>query len=71
MQKDVLLLVGNVDISGKKAHVDKVNSNYDKDFIYEKGKYVEVKDFDNNRWNECSTGINFFITRQEAVDYIL
>jgi len=22
-----------------------------------------------NRWNECSTGIHFFITWQEAVNY--
>ena len=63
-------VISITDISGKKARVNKVNSNYDKDFIYEIGKYVEVKDFDNYRWNECSTGIHFFITRQEAVDYI-
>ena len=28
-----------------------------------------VKDFDDDRWNECSTGIHFFITRDEAVMY--
>ena len=53
--------------SGKKC----VSSNYDQDFIYELGKIVEVEDFDEDRWNECSTGIHFFITRQEAVDYLL
>jgi len=26
-------------------------------------------EFDENRWNECSTGIHFFITRDEAVKY--
>jgi hypothetical protein len=25
--------------------------------------------FDENRWNECSHGIHFFITRKEAEDY--
>lgn len=25
--------------------------------------------FDEDRWNECSSGIHFFVTRQEAVDY--
>ena len=25
--------------------------------------------FDENRWNECSNGIHFFINRQEAVNY--
>ena len=46
-----------------------VQSNYDKNFIYKVGKIVEVKDFDKDRWNECSTGIHFFITRQEAVNF--
>lgn len=44
-------------------------SNYDNDFIYEVGKTVVVDDFDENRWNECSTGIHFYITRNEAVVY--
>ena len=39
------------------------------DFVYKVGETVEIPDFDANRWNECSTGIHFFITRQEAVDY--
>ena len=46
-------------------------SPYDPKFIYEVGKTVEVSDFDPNRWNECAPGIHFFITRQEAVDYIV
>ena len=44
-------------------------SQRDSSFIYRVGETVEVLDFDENRWNECSTGIHFFITRQEAVDY--
>ena len=44
-------------------------SKHDINFKYEVGKTVKVDNFDNNRWNECSTGIHFFITRQEAVDY--
>ena len=36
---------------------------------YEVGKTVYPDSFDENRWNECSNGIHFFITRQEAVDY--
>lgn len=56
-------------LSGDKTNITKVHSNYDPNFIYKLGEYVEVKDFDDNRWNECSTGIHFFITRQEAVNY--
>ena len=46
-----------------------VSSNRDSYFIYKVGEIVEVKDFDDDRWNECSTGIHFFITRDEAVIY--
>ena len=49
--------------------VDTVYSMYDETFAYKIGELVEVKVFDDNRWNECSTGIHFFLTRQEAVKY--
>jgi hypothetical protein len=48
---------------------NEVNSDHDKNFLYRVGETVEVKDFDDDRWNECSTGIHFFITRDEAVIY--
>ena len=44
-------------------------SGYDTDFTYKKGETIHVEDFDTNRWNECATGIHFFITRIEAVAY--
>lgn len=56
-------------LSGDKTNITEVHSTYDPNFIYKLGEYVEVKNFDDNRWNECSTGIHFFITRQEAVNY--
>ena len=48
---------------------NEVASVRDKSFVYRVGEIVEVKDFDENRWNECSTGIHFFLTRDEAVKY--
>ena len=54
------------DFSGT-AEFRKAVSIYDNNFIYEVGKTVIVDDYDDNRWNECSTGIHFFITRNEAV----
>ena len=45
-------------------------SLYDQTFFYKVGEVVSVPDFDEDRWNECSTGIHFFINRQEAIDYI-
>ena len=47
----------------------KAFSSFNPDFMYEVGKIVAVDNFDENRWNECSTGIHFFITRDEAVNY--
>lgn len=55
--------------SGDATTITEVHSNYDPDFIYKLNEYVEVEDFDDNRWNEYTTGIHFFISRQEAVDY--
>lgn len=46
-----------------------VASDRDKDFIYRVGEIVEVENFDEDRWNECSTGIHFFINFEEAVRY--
>ena len=46
-------------------------SYYDRFFQYTVGQTVIIDDFDEERWNECSTGVHFFITREEAVDYIL
>ena len=56
------------DINGNPAG-GQVKSNYDPNFVYTIGETVEVSDFDDDRWNECSTGIHHFITRAEAVIY--
>ena len=56
---------------GSNAEETSACSGWDPNFIYSVGEIVEVKDFDTNRWNECAPGIHFFITRQEAIDYVL
>ena len=55
---------------GTDAGVKAVTSDRDPGFVYKVGETVRVEDFDENRWSECSTGIHFFITRDEAVRYI-
>ena len=45
-------------------------SCFDDDFVYWKGETVEVSNFDDNRFNECSTGIHFFMTLKEAEEYM-
>ena len=57
-------------LAGDYTDVTEVCSNFDNDFIYKVGETVKVENFDTNRWNECSSGIHFFITRDEAVNYI-
>lgn len=57
------------ELDGSPCELTEIPSNRDKNFIYKVGEMVSVPDFDENRWNECSAGIHFFINRQEAVDY--
>ena len=64
--KAKVLIIKSLD---EKEEYNEVASDRDKNFIYKVGEIVEVKDFDENRWNECSIGIHFFITRDETVNY--
>ena len=57
------------EMDGSISKVKSISSDYNKDFIYEVGKTVEVPDFDENRWNECSTGIHFFMNKNLAKDF--
>ena len=65
--KAVVLEIQKID--GSVSDVTSVFSSYDKNFVYEVGKTVEEPNFCEDRWNECSAGIHFFINRQEAVEY--
>lgn len=65
--KAVVLAIEDVD--GNPAKCDYAVSEYDKDFIYQIGETVSVDNFDTDRTHECASGIHFFITRQEAVNY--
>lgn len=65
--KAKVLAIENID--GSKSKLKEIESSYDSNFIYRVGKTVEVKDFDDNRWKECSNGIHFFIAREMAAKY--
>ena len=56
-------------VDGGATDINCVASDYISMFKYVRNSWVEVKDFDTNRWNECAPGIHFFVDRQEAVDY--
>ena len=63
--KAKVLSIENVD--GGDSGLAAISSDYDSSFVYTAGEIVEVSDYDDNRWKECSAGIHFFITRDEAV----
>lgn len=57
-------------LDGSKTEMKKlVNTRYNPNVTYKVGEYVYPDKFDEDRWNECSNGIHFFINRQEAVEY--
>lgn len=49
--------------------IDRIESDYDSNFVYKVGEIVQVDDFDENRWNECTTGIHFFMNKENAIEY--
>ena len=53
-----------------KEIVTRATSQHNESFVYETGKTVKpTKPFDDNRWNECASGIHFFMTQEEAENY--
>ena len=66
---NIAKVVAIQNIDGTDSGLLEVRSGYDHNFIYKVGETVSVDKFDSNRWNECSNGIHFFITRGEAVNY--
>ena len=49
--------------------IESAVSFHDSYFVYKKGETIVIKNYDENRWNECSTGIHFFMTKEEAENY--
>lgn len=62
-------VVSITSLDGTKKYRQNAYSMHASNFVYKVGQNVEVKNFDKNRWNECSTGIHCFMTREEAVNY--
>jgi len=42
---------------------------YGPETVYKEGEYVYPDSWDTDRWNECSHGIHFFMTRKEAENW--
>ena len=58
-----------IDGNDKRKKVEKAISSHDQKTEYKKGETVKCDKWDDERFNECSGGIHFFITREEADDY--
>ena len=49
--------------------IDKITNYEYEPCDYIVGETVTPDSFDEDRWNECSHGIHFFINKQEAINY--
>lgn len=52
-----------------KEEFEEAWSLVDEDFVYRKGEWVQVDDFNEDRWQDSTTGIHFWLTREEARAY--
>ena len=65
---DKAKVLGITNIKTNEVLESVVNSNCH-ETTYTIGEMVYPDSFDENRWNECSHGIHFFINKQDALDY--
>lgn len=62
-----VLRIENLD--GTISNLKCVSSDFDRYFEYTVGETVSVDKFDDDRWEDCTSGIHFFINRSDAVNY--
>ena len=46
--------------------LEKARSGRDADFVYRVGQWLEVPEFDDDRWNEKTKGIHFYLSKEAA-----
>ena len=66
---DKAKVLGIVDLETNESQ-ERVTNNEYAPLDYIVGEMVYPDSFDDNRWDECSHGIHFFINKQEAINYI-
>lgn len=66
---DKAIVLGFYNKKGEPLNLTYERSGYDGNFIYTRGEAVHADYFDSER-KTCAHGIHFFLTFQEAVDYI-
>ena len=66
---DKAKVLGFYDLNSTELNIDKIINNSYNTCEYRKGEVVYPDSFDEDRWNECSHGIHFFINKQDAINY--
>ena len=65
---DKALVLDITSLDGNEHYDEVTNTNYKKT-IYKVGEMVYPDSFDENRWDECSHGIHFFVNKEDAINY--
>ena len=66
---DKAKVLGFYDLNSTELNIDNIINYRYNTCEYRKGEMVYPDSFDENRWNECSHGIHFFINKQDAINY--
>ena len=65
---DKAMVLDITSLDGETHFDEVVNYNY-KAATYKVGEMIYPDSFDEDRWNECSHGIHFFINKYDAINY--
>ena len=68
---DKAYVLGIYNCDGSISEVSEILNTRYEPVLYQVNKYVYPDYFDENRWNECSHGIHFFIDKQAAISYAI
>ena len=66
---DKALVVEIQNMDGTPSELKEITNTTYANTTYKVGEIVYADSWDEDRWNECSHGIHFFIDRQSAVNY--
>lgn len=66
---DKAKVLGIYNLDGTDAGITEILNTNKVPTLYKVGEMVLPDSWDDNRWNECSHGIHFFIDKQSAIDY--
>ncbi len=61
--------LGLYDVDGNKLKGKTAIGKHDNKTIYEVGKITKADSFDDDLTNDCTNGIHFFVTKQEAINW--